>query len=119
MVGVGDELLADEDLAWAGVVGDPGRDVDGPAEVVALLEHYRAGVQAHAGLGQAHVRDALHEFEPAAHALGRIREVEHHAVAEQLDRTAAVAVGEVVDDLDQAAASWAAAWSPRSSVSLV
>src|SRR5258705_8933924 len=37
-VGGVDDLLAHEHLALAGVIGDPGGDVDGPTEVVALLE---------------------------------------------------------------------------------
>ena len=45
-VGVGDDLVADQDLPWSGVVGDPGRNVDRAAEVVAVLEHHRAAVQA-------------------------------------------------------------------------
>src|SRR4029450_9044417 len=52
-VAVGDDLVTDEDLPRSGVVGDPGRDVDGAAEVVAVLEDHRATVQADAGLRQA------------------------------------------------------------------
>ena len=102
-VGVSDDLVADQNLSRSGIVGDPGRDVDGAAEVVAVLEYHRAAVQADPGLRQADLRDAIDQLQPAPDALRRRREVEHHAVTEQLHRTAAAAVGELVDDLDQPA----------------
>jgi hypothetical protein len=60
-------------------------------------------VQADPGLRQADPRETIDQLQPAPDALRRLGEVEHHAVTEQLHRTAAAAVGELVDDLDQPA----------------
>jgi hypothetical protein len=38
------DFLAHQHLAWSGVLGDPGRDIHGPAVVVTLLEDDRTGV---------------------------------------------------------------------------
>jgi hypothetical protein len=51
--------LTDQDLARAGAGGDPGGQVDGPAEVVATLDDYRPGGhpdigRRHPGLGELH-----------------------------------------------------------------
>ena len=62
-VGVSNDLVADEDLPRSGVVGDPGSDVDRAAEVVAVLEHDRAGVQADPGPGQSDLGDAVDQLQ--------------------------------------------------------
>src|SRR4029453_12807331 len=83
-VGVRDDLVADEDLPWSGIVGDPGRHVDRAAEIVAVLEAHRPGVQADPGLRQVELGDAVDQLQPALDALRRVGEMEHYAVAEQL-----------------------------------
>jgi hypothetical protein len=60
-------------------------------------------VQADPGQRQADPRNPIDQLQPAPDALSRLREVEHHPVTEQLHRTAAATVGELVDDLDQPA----------------
>src|SRR5205823_14324294 len=44
-----DDAVADQDLAGPGMSGDPRGGVDRPAEVVAVLQDHRAGIDARMG----------------------------------------------------------------------
>src|SRR5439155_13359074 len=75
------------------VVSDASREVHGLAEVVALLEEDRPGVQADVGWRQPSGGQPVHHLEGGTYARARIAEVEHHPVAQPLDRLATVPHG--------------------------
>ena len=74
--------LAHQDLAGSGLRGDPGRHVHGSAEVVAVLEHHRPGVDAHVGRWQARLRGLPHHVQGAPDGVRWIGEVEHDPVSQ-------------------------------------
>src|SRR5690606_37435553 len=80
-----DDLACDEHFARAGVVGEAGGDVHGTAEIVTLLEHHGTGVDPHPGGRQLLLVEPLEHDEGSVHTIGGPVEVEHHAVAEELD----------------------------------
>src|SRR5688572_30003233 len=79
-----DDLLADQHLAGSGVVGDPCRDVHGPAEVVTFLEDHRPGVDPHVRRWEGLASDDLHHLDSGENGISWLWEVEHHTVAEPL-----------------------------------
>ncbi len=89
-VGGIDDRLADDHLVRPGVVRDPRRDVDRGPVVVALLEDHRAGVEPHVRRRQTGPGHACDHLDRREHALPRVGEVEHDAVAEPLDGPPAV-----------------------------
>src|SRR5687768_10175198 len=85
-----DHGLAYENLTGPGVVRDARRQVDRLPEVVALLVQHRSGMQADMGRRETDAARLLHHLQGGLDAGAGIAEVEHHAVAEPLDRLAAV-----------------------------
>src|SRR5262245_8511223 len=83
----------DEHLAGPRVLRDPRGDVHRLAVVIAFLVEDRPGVELHVGGRQARPGQAVDHLQRARNARPRIPEVEHHAVAEPLDRLAAVLDG--------------------------
>jgi hypothetical protein len=88
-----DDLLADQHLAGPGVVGDPRREVHGPAEVVTVLEHHRPRVDPDVRRWKVVAPDHLDHLKSGRHGSSRLPEVEHHAVAEPLHRRPPVRPG--------------------------
>ena len=98
-----DDLLADHDLALASVLGDPRRNVHRPAEIVAFLEQDRPGVESDMRRGQIRLGGAFHHFQGGQDGASRLAEIEHHAVAQPLDRLAAVVDGGPLDEAGELA----------------
>src|SRR5438093_9508767 len=61
--GDADEILADEDLPGPGLRRDPSGDVDGSAEVIALVIDHRSGVHSDVGRWETARPDALDDLE--------------------------------------------------------
>jgi len=57
-----DDLLADQHLTGSGVLGDPGREVHGPAEVITVLEDHRPRVDPDMGGWKTLAPDHLHHL---------------------------------------------------------
>ena len=93
-----DHRLADHHLAGLREVGDPRREVDRRAVVVALLEDDRTSVKADMRRRQSGFGDALDHLECRDHARPGVREMQHHAIAEPLDGPAAVLDRGSLDD---------------------
>jgi hypothetical protein len=62
-VGLGcrDDLIGDQDLTCTGLPGNRGGKVDGAAEVVAVLDHDRPGMDADVGRGESRGGRVLHQ----------------------------------------------------------
>ena len=78
------ERLADVGVPGARLGRDPGCEVDGPSEVVALVVQHRARIDPDMRRRKATSRSALHDLEGSSNGIARIAEVEQHAVTEQL-----------------------------------
>ncbi len=69
-------VLSDEDLVRPGLRRDAGRDVDRPAEVVALVVDHRPRVHTDVRRRQTGWPNAVHDLERRHHRIARILEVE-------------------------------------------
>ena len=68
-----DDLLTDQHLAGPGVLGDPRREVHGPAEVVTVLEDHRPRVDPHVRRWKALAPDQLHHLHGGQHGISGSR----------------------------------------------
>ena len=85
------EALSDEDLVGAGLRGDARRDVDRPAEVVALVVDHRSRLDADVRRREPAWAHRLHDVERRENGVPRIGEVEVDTVAQHLhDRASPV-----------------------------
>ena len=85
------EALSDEDLVGPGLRGDARRDVDRPAEVVALVVDHRARLDADVRGREPAWTHRLHDVERRENGVPRIGEVEVDTVAQHLhDRASPV-----------------------------
>src|SRR5919109_4858366 len=83
-------LLAHEYLVRSRVVGDPGCDVDGSAEVVALLGDHRPRIDAYPRGNGDLAFGLLDQVQSAEDGTTGVAEMEHHAVPEPFHRPTAM-----------------------------
>ena len=97
-----DDVLGHEDFQRPGIVGGPGGKIhDGP-EVISVPPDHRADVDADPSRRQILLVQARDELDGGADGPGRVAEVHHDAVSEQLDEPAVGVRGDLLDGLDEA-----------------
>jgi hypothetical protein len=94
-------VLSDEDMIGPRLRRDARRDVDRPAEVVALLVDHGSGVHSYVGGRQTRWTNRVHDLQRCRHRVVRILEVEVHTIAEHLDDMALVTRGDFVHQLGE------------------